>query len=199
MIILNNNHSRESREFVSTYGVGASVVNWYSDQEAVSRFIDTYGLEPSGFPAIVDEDTKVIVIEPDSPVDLAYAVIEHVVAQKEKELRATCKNEIIAGITHDNLGSLHEYGTTPTDQVNMSASVTAVKIYGEAAGPYLLWCADENGQWARREHTPAQIETLGLAMMARVRQSQNKFEAKLIELAQATTVEEMEAIQWSEQ
>jgi hypothetical protein len=199
MIILNNNHSRTSREFVSTYGAEATVINWYSDYEEVSRFIDTYGLEPSGFPAIVDEDTKVMVIEPDTPVDLVYAIIEYIADQKQQELRSTCENEIISGINHDALGSLHEYGTTPTDQVNMSASVTAAKIYGAVAGPYMLWCANGNGQWARREHTPAQIEAIGLAIMASVRESQNTFEAKLIELASASTIEEMEAVEWDEQ
>jgi len=59
-----------------------------------------------------------------------------------------------------------------------------------------LWCADENGVWARREHTPAQIEAVGLAIMALVRDSQNQFEAKLIELASSTTLEEMEAVTW---
>jgi len=195
MIILHNPHSKESRDFIALYGAGETVIDWYADGDAVPRYLDKYP-SPGGFPSILDEDTEVIVAQPSSPIDLVLAVIEHVAGMKQDELETSCEAAITSGLYHNTLGALHEYGTAPTDQVNMSASVTAAKIYGEAAGPYLLWCADENGVWARREHTPAQIEVVGLAIMALVRDSQNQFEAKLIELASSTTLEEMEAVTW---
>ena len=196
MIIFHDKHSRKSRLFTDAYGSLGTVVNVHDDDPVVvSRYFVTYGI-PRRYPAVADEDTKVVVCEVENPIELQYAIIDDAIEDAQERLKGACMVAITGGIRHSALGSEHFYATEETDQVNLNASVTAAKIYGEATAPYLLWCADENGVWARRDHSPAQIEAVGLTVMGMIRAAQNHYESKLIELSQAATLEEIEAIEW---
>lgn len=74
MIILHNVHDQTSRQFVSSYGEGCTVIDWYGDPGAVSQYLAAGNPSPSAFPSIVDEATKTIIRKPDTPDDLTAAL-----------------------------------------------------------------------------------------------------------------------------
>ncbi len=195
MIIFYNQFSKNDRDFVAAYGEGETLVDYYSFSEDVSRMVGQWG-KPRQFPTLIDEATGVIVSGASSPVDLQEAVIDYTIEKVQTYLRKECELALVSGFQHDALGVIHLYPTTPNDQMNLSISANTAEAYGDSTGPYKFWCADENGVWARRPHTAAQIIAVGLALLANGRTLQDHYESKLIELSQATTLEEMEAIQW---
>lgn len=104
---------------------------------------------------------------------------------------------IIGGIDHDTLGSVHHYPTTSADQANLNGLISRSQLIGEAGAPYKFWCADASGTWARRGHTLAQIQALGLAVAAHVIAAQDLYEAKLAAIDAATNETELNLITWS--
>lgn len=112
--------------------------------------------------------------------------------QKRYEMQNKCSMAIAAGVTVSGF----TYPTTATDQANLSSTILAAQIHGDAAGPFKFWCADNSGAWARREHTAAQIISVGDAVRAHVVAQQDKYETKLGLIAAAATEADIDAVSW---
>jgi hypothetical protein len=104
---------------------------------------------------------------------------------KREEIREACHVAIVSGIDHDG----YHYPTTETDQINLNGLVTRSRILGAAGEPYKFWCADVDGNWARRGHTTEQIQAVGIAVAEHVIFKQDQYEAKLTTINNATTPE----------
>lgn len=130
------------------------------------------------------------------PFQTDAQALESAMSAKRLELRASVSAAIQSGIQHDALGAQHSYPTQQTDQLNLTALVTAEKTYGDAMTPVHFWCADAAGDWARRAHTGPQIEAVGMAVMHHVQAQQGKYEGLLGQLAAAQSIADVEAITW---
>lgn len=200
MIILHNIHSAASRDFVDAYSDQATqIIDWYANGTDMNEYLGRYQ-PPSSFPAIVDEETGVMVNEATNPAELAPKIIEALVENKKADLRNMCKLQIESGVESDVLGSAHIYPSKQSgdaqDQLNMTVITTMAEVYGAQYEPYVCWCADGDDVWARRSHTAQQIITVGLTMKAHVSAQQDHYESKLLELASTTTIEEIKAVSW---
>ncbi|MEW9585523.1 hypothetical protein [Paraburkholderia sp. DGU8] len=109
-----------------------------------------------------------------------------------------CQDAIVAGFSSSALGSAHTYPAKSTDQQNLNASVVASILPGVAADwttPF--WCADGSGTWAYVMHTAAQIQQVGQDGKAAILACLTKNQQLASEIDAATTVEAVQAIQWS--
>jgi hypothetical protein len=117
------------------------------------------------------------------------------IANKQSQLKLLCANEISSGITSNALGSDHMYPTSLTDQQNLTAIFLKSQLPNQADN-YKLWCSDSAGVWDRRVHTAAQIQSIGLAVFAKVTMCQDKYAALLNELKEAQSVTAVDAVTW---
>jgi hypothetical protein len=120
------------------------------------------------------------------------ASFEQLKADKIEEIKTDCHDAIVAGIDHEG----YHYPTTETDQINLNGLVTRSRILGAAGEPYKFWCADVDGNWARREHTTEQIQAVGIAVAEHVIFKQDQYEAKLTTINNALTPEALALIAW---
>lgn len=118
-------------------------------------------------------------------------------ARKAIELDAACASAILAGFTSTALGEAYHYPASYTDQMNLTASVTA-SLLPELADDWTtpFWCADASGVWALREHTAAQVQTVGQVGKAAIVAHQQTKQTLSATLAAATTLGEVAAIVW---
>jgi len=154
----------------------------------------THTLEPGPIEADAPTRTlrRVWTAQPISLVQLRAA--------KQAELQESARAAILAGVTSDALGALHTYPTSETDQLNMAG--LAIKAEnaertGDLAWRCKFWCADEAGQWARREHTAAQIIQIGESVIAHVQAAQDRYEQLLTAVASADSAAGVAAVSWS--
>jgi hypothetical protein len=113
-------------------------------------------------------------------------------------LLEACAAAITGGYTSSALGSPHSYGSQPTDQLNMAASVVASLLPAlPSTWTTSFKCADSTGKWAMRPHTAAQIQQAGLDGKTWVTACQNQFDALSAQVTAATSVAAVQAIVWS--
>jgi hypothetical protein len=150
-----------------------------------------------------DDATAALNRKPGESLDVAEGRVvvvsksfDRVKEEKKADIRADCRNSIIAGIGHDALGAIHHYPTTTEDQSNINALVTLAGINGASSEPYKFWCADVDGVWERRNHTTEQIKAVGIAMANHVIAHQNLYETKLADIGAAQSQQELNLIEW---
>jgi hypothetical protein len=122
--------------------------------------------------------------------------LDQIRAVRRTLMKIACAEAIQVGIVCNALGADHTYPTSLTDQQNLTATVLAAQVNGVADEPYMFWCADSNGVWARRPHTAAQILAVGETVRAHVVAQQDRYEAKLAEIDAAAAPETINAISW---
>ena len=109
-----------------------------------------------------------------------------------------CQTAITAGITSSALGSVYTYPTKATDQMNLTASVTASMIPGNPANwATLLWCQSQGGTWAFMPHNMAQTQKAGQDVMAGILGMMSKNANLATQIAAATSTLAAQAIIWS--
>ena len=116
-------------------------------------------------------------------IDDTGAVIEKAQRpQTAEELLLDAKKKIniaiTSGVESDALGTMHTYPTSMIDQHNLNGLITESLIPG-SGDEYKFWCADSAGVWARRIHTKAQIQAVGKAVLAHVKEQQEIYENSL--------------------
>ncbi len=112
-------------------------------------------------------------------------------------LKTACAKAITGGYVSSALGSAHTYPSTPTDQLNMAASVIASQLPGIASTwTTVFWCQDSTGAWAMLPHTAAQIQQAGSDGKAWVTTQQLKLASLSAQVMAATTVAAVEAVVW---
>lgn len=127
---------------------------------------------------------------------LAEPALDELKALKINYIKGVATTEIISGIDHDTLGAMYHYPTSPTDQANLNGLISRTQLLGDAGAPYKFWCADGSSAWARRDHTVAQIQSVGLAVAAHVITIQDRYEIALSKIADPMiTPEQLSAIE----
>ena len=89
--------------------------------------------------------------------------LDGVKSRKIASLNEACSRRIVSGFHSDALGGDFLYPAKSLDQSNLTGSVLASLLPGNAADwttPF--WCADMVGVWAFRLHTAAQIQQVGI-------------------------------------
>lgn len=120
--------------------------------------------------------------------------LETLKADKVAKIKAAAAAFITGGMECDALGVVHTYPTAQTDQINLNGLISKALIEGEAGAPYKFWCTSVNGIWARRDHTAAQIKSVGVTVAAHVINAQNAYADKLAAIDAATSQAELDAI-----
>ena len=118
--------------------------------------------------------------------------------RKTAALRAACQQEIRSGYDSAALGASFTYPADEIDQRNMIAAVLASLLPGlpaEWATPF--WCADQDGLWAMRDHTAAQIQRAGADGKSVVVAAQQKLARLLEYVAAANTRADLDGLAWS--
>ena len=112
---------------------------------------------------------------------------------------ATCQAAIYAGFTSSALGAVYDYPFGDKDQTNLNGDVILSTLPSSQAQGWTtaFWCADANGNWAMRAHTAAQIQQVGIDAAAAKLANVNKNVALATQIAQATTIAAVQAINWS--
>lgn len=100
-------------------------------------------------------------------------------SSKVAELKSICSGLIVSGCDHDALGSIHHYPTTKDDQAFMAVRFSKAQALGASGEPYKFMCADSLGNWARRDHTAAQIIAVALAIEAHITAILNHLDGRL--------------------
>ncbi|BCP53769.1 hypothetical protein K32_23860 [Kaistia sp. 32K] len=167
----------------------------YSNNGFSFRAVDADYLTGEGevlFPDVAT-DAQLAVAFPDfSASQLAAAK-----AAKITELDAACAAEITGGYVSAALGSNHTYPSSITDQLNMTASVTASLLPNlDASWRTPFWCADAAGNWAYVDHSAEQIQRAGADGKAAKAAASIKLAQLAAAVNAATTTAAIAAITW---
>ncbi|OQW74869.1 MAG: hypothetical protein BVN35_09650 [Proteobacteria bacterium ST_bin11] len=131
--------------------------------------------------------------------DGAAWVIDYAAARAAKisQLRLACAAQITSGIDHNALGAMHRYPTTKDDQQFMTARFSKAQAIGIAGEPYKFMCADQAGNWLRRDHSASQIIDVALAMEAHITSTLNHFDSRVSTLSLAPdNLQQISAVNW---
>lgn len=123
--------------------------------------------------------------------------LEEVRTKKAKEIDGQCKATILAGFESSALGASHHYPAKMTDQQNLASSVLDSLLPNlpvDWMTPF--WCADANAVWEFRLHTAEQIQQVGRDAKTAVLVAMGKNEVLQAQVAAATSLETLNAIQW---
>ena len=154
---------------------------WWADQVPVYILEEELGRDP---------EAEGLTREPGPmPLDVARE-------SKRLEMDAACSRAITGGFTSEALGQAHRYGNSLTDQVNLLGSVLAVMSLGSSASP--LTCRDQNGEWALRPHSAAQIVVVGEDGKAWVVACREHLAALRAQINGATTAAAVLALTWTD-
>ncbi|MBP0589271.1 hypothetical protein J8I87_05975 [Paraburkholderia sp. LEh10] len=159
--------------------------------EADADFAQSQGWIDAADAAIGDLWNDSAFSKPTQDLDAAKTTQKAVVSQ-------ACQDAIFAGFTSSALGAPHSYPAKFTDQQNLNASVVASLLPGLPADwttPF--WCADADGTWAYLPHTAAQIQQAGRDGKATILACLTKNQQLADQIDAATTIEAVQAIQWS--
>ena len=119
---------------------------------------------------------------------LTQAGIEAKAEEKREQIQKAAEAERNAGFTSDALGTVHEYGSTLEDRINL--------IGASQAGQPTKYNAKENGQRVRKQHTPAQMNQVLADGFIAMQAIKDKEDLLLNQIDATTTVEELDAIVW---
>ena len=113
-------------------------------------------------------------------------------------ISAACGAAVAAGLASSALGVTHCYPTKPNDQQNLSSSVLASLMPGNAQGwTTPLWCVDGSGNWAFVAHTAAQVQQVGQDIKAQIITLMTKNMMLASQVMAASTVAAVQNINWS--
>lgn len=133
-----------------------------------------------------------VVIVPAPQKTLAQAKSDKIDA-----LSTSCAAGITSGVVSSALGAPYTYGSSLTDQANLTANVLSSLIPGLPAG----WttqqlCADAGGAWAYRAHTAAQIQQVGTDAKSAILALLVRKETLVSQVNAAPDVSTVDAITW---
>lgn len=133
---------------------------------------------PNGNVALtVEEETALAVIE-----------LENAKQNKASEIRSAAEVERDNGFTSSALGTAHVYGSTLEDRINL--------IGAAQAGQPTKYNATENGQRVRKQHTPAQMQTVLADGFATIQTINDKESGLLDQIDAVTTRAELNLVVW---
>lgn len=132
-------------------------------------------------------------------LDVLPKPIERLRSEKSKNIDQACRNAIYAGFISNALGAAYHYPAKDKDQANLVGSVTE-SLYPNLPPEWVtpFWCAteSENGEWAYRLHTAAQIQQVGADAKAAIVAALT-YNAQLQAQIAVADAEGLEAIEWN--
>lgn len=110
---------------------------------------------------------------------------------------AACAAAITGGFQSSALGKVYTYPSTQNDQANLNANVVSSLLPSLPANwTTLQICGDTNGKWDYMPHTAAQIQQVGIDGKAAIMACLTKNAQLQAQIAAATTVAAVQAINW---
>lgn len=149
---------------------------------------------PAGSTLTVEDGQLVIM---PAPIPTAAELLVQAQAAQCANIDAACAAAITAGFQSAALGADYTYPSKLTDQTNLQANVLASlmpDLPQDWTCPQI--CADQQGSWAQRPHTAAQIQQVGLDGKAAIQTCLNKNATLQAQISAASSVAAVEAIQW---
>ena len=110
-------------------------------------------------------------------------------------LRRHCEAEILAGFNSAALGSVHGYGSSRTDQANLTHDAIA-GLHADAAWVAPIFCADASGKAGMVDHTAEQAAKVLSDFQAMRAAAQAKLAKLSAQIQTAVTVDIVRAIVW---
>jgi len=159
--------------------------------ETDERVKDFFKPLPQGYRLRYNEDNLPI-IEP-VPKPSAEKILKRSKKSKTNEINTACAKEITNSFNSDALGDTHIYQSEQTDQLNLIGVVTAGQDDYFKCG---VTDANGNVTWNYEKHTIAQLQQVlkdGKAVAQTLLQKANTLKQQV---AEATTVEDVEAVVW---
>lgn len=118
-------------------------------------------------------------------------------AGKSEAIRKACEEAILAGFASSALGDQHHYPSDLEDQANLTASVMRSTLPGSNPDEvYPFKCLADDGVWAFRPHTAAQIQQVGRDGYAAILIYRQQHALLQDAIQQASTEHDLEAIAW---
>jgi hypothetical protein len=149
---------------------------------------------PTG--ATLDVQGGKLVIVP-APTPTAAQLLAQAQQAQLAIVGAACAAAITGGFQSSALGKAYTYPSQQTDQANLNANVVSSLLPGLPANwTTLQLCCDENGKWGYVPHTAAQIQQVGDEGKAAILGCLTKHAELKAQIAAATTVAEVQAINW---
>ena len=116
---------------------------------------------------------------------------------KRVAIAKSCQDAIWAGFNSSALGTTHLYPAGNIDQTNLTGVVMKSVLPTEAVDAiYPFKCRDANGEWAFRNHTRAQIHTVGSHSYDHVLMQRTKNALLQYQIDVAQTIEAVNNINW---
>ena len=155
----------------------------YSYEDDVPKeFLDAKIVE-LGLTPISDEDLA----------ELRKPTLEQLKTSKTSEINTACGNEIVSGFKSDALGTAHNYQSAEIDQLNLIGAVAGgTEDYFKAGTKD----ADDVITYEYKMHTAVQLLQVLNDGKAHKQTLLQKANGLKVQVAEATTVEEVEAIVW---
>ena len=168
------------------------ILGWYSDD--IHDVIPTPNIEVTE--EVWQEALKInanyIDLETIGFSNRDFRTLEQLKSAKTAEINSKCEKEITSGFKSDALGTEHIYQSTETDQTNLMAMIIANE------DDYFKCGTEQNDiiTWTYELHTVLQFKTVhkeGKDIIRTLLQKCNTLKQQVID---ATTVEEVNEIQW---
>ncbi|MBP4049032.1 hypothetical protein J9978_05900 [Chromobacterium violaceum] len=110
-------------------------------------------------------------------------------------LTEACQSASMAGFFSSALGQKYKYSSQLADIANLQSVLAASN--GQAENwTALLMCADSNGNWQQRAHSPVQMQQVNQDYVAFQTAQQQRCDALVAQVQAAETVAAVQAIVW---
>lgn len=112
-------------------------------------------------------------------------------------ITAACAADIVGGFTSTALGESFTYPSSPTDQANLNAAASASRQpgLGESWVTY-FYCADAAGVWARRPHSAAEIQQVGMDGYNAIMSKLLRKDSLEVQINSLKTIAKVKAVKW---
>ncbi|MFS2106645.1 hypothetical protein [Ralstonia sp. Ralssp135] len=115
-------------------------------------------------------------------------------AQQATKVSTACVAALITGFTSSALGTPHTYPSQDDDQRNLQSAVSASAV-APSNWTTPIWCAN-NDAWSFTAHAAAQIQQVNADWLTHRVAAQQKYADLIARINAATSIEEVQAIEW---
>lgn len=130
-----------------------------------------------------------------APAETSAQLVAAAQAAQIRALTAQARAIITGGFASSALGTPHTYGSTSSDQANLTSAAFAAS--SAATGwETPISCADATGAWELVEHSAAQVLAVKTAEQMMIVAARVKLAALKTSVAAETTVAAVQAITW---
>jgi len=169
------------------------VLGWYD--KSINKNIPTPNMEVSdeNWQKAIDANANYVDVKNKTVSFKDFRTLDDFKKSKTDKINLACAKEITSNFNSDALGDTHIYQSEQTDQLNLIGVVTAGQDDYFKCG---VTDANGNVTWNYEKHTIAQLQQVlkdGKAVAQTLLQKANTLKQQV---AEATTVEDVEAVVW---